>query len=52
MSLAEPRREITTLLTTLRNYLEQEYHERLDRVILFGSEAHRSGSKLDSAKIL
>jgi uncharacterized protein len=39
MSPAKPRHEITSLLTTLRNYLQQEYQERLDRVILFGSEA-------------
>lgn len=33
------RREISTILMLLREYLQQEYQERLDRIILFGSQA-------------
>jgi uncharacterized protein len=39
MSPVKPRHEITAILSSLSNYLQQEYQERLDRVILFGSEA-------------
>jgi predicted nucleotidyltransferase len=35
----EPDREILDVLISLRDYLKQEYQDRLDRVILFGSQA-------------
>jgi uncharacterized protein len=52
MSLTKPRREITSLLTTLRNYLQQEYQERLDRVILFGSEARGDATPQSDIDVL
>ena len=39
--------DLLTLLNSLRDYLQQEYQERLDRVILFGSQA-RGDAKSES----
>ena len=39
MPSTQTHREILTILMPLRNYLHQEYRERLDRIILFGSQA-------------
>jgi uncharacterized protein len=52
MSPAKPRHEINIILSSLRNYLQQEYQERLDRVILFGSEARGEATPESDIDIL
>lgn len=49
------RCEILTILTPLREYLQQEYQERLGRIILFGSQARgdaTSASDIDDLIVL
>ncbi len=42
-------RNISTILSVLKTYLQQEYSKRLFRIILFGSQAR--GSATDSSDI-
>jgi uncharacterized protein len=39
MSRIQPSRETLAILMPLREYLKQEYQDRFDRAILFGSQA-------------
>lgn len=44
--------EILTLLTPLRNYLKQEYQERLNQVVLFGSQSRGEATPASDIDIL
>jgi predicted nucleotidyltransferase len=44
--------EILTLLNPLRNYLRKEYQDRLNRVILFGSQARGDATPTSDIDIL
>ena len=44
--------EILTILTPLRDYLHQEYRERLDRIILFGSQARGDATAASDIDVL
>lgn len=44
--------EMLTLLNPLRNYLKQEYQDRLNRVILFGSQARGDATPASDIDIL
>ncbi len=39
MSIIQPNRKTLDILLPLRAYLQQEYQDRFDRAILFGSQA-------------
>ena len=45
-------REILTILTPLQEYLQQEYQERLDRIILFGSQARGDSTSASDIDVL
>ena len=49
MSTMHSNHKFLGILTTLQEYLQQEYQERLDRVILFGSQAR--GDAIDASDI-
>jgi uncharacterized protein len=49
MILTDKQSDVLTILAPLRDYLRQEYHERLDRLILFGSHARSEAT--DSSDI-
>jgi predicted nucleotidyltransferase len=44
--------EIAALLTSLREYLEREYQDRLDRMILFGSQARGDTTPTSDVDVL
>lgn len=46
------RRELLAILTPLQEYLQQEYQERLDRVILFGSHARQEATAASDIDVL
>jgi uncharacterized protein len=52
MDLVQTQREILSILTPLREYLQNEYHERLDRVILFGSQARGDATASSDIDVL
>ena len=52
MPPVQNRREILTLLTSLREYLQQEYQERLICVILFGSQARGDATAASDIDVL
>lgn len=52
MPPVQNRREILTLLTSLREYLQQEYQERLWSVILFGSQARGDATAASDIDVL
>ena len=45
-------REILTILDPVREYLQQEYQDRLDRIILFGSQARGEATPESDIDIL
>jgi predicted nucleotidyltransferase len=49
MSSIQLDRRILTILSSLKEYLRQEYRERFDRIILFGSQAR--GEATDASDI-
>ncbi|MBD2001311.1 nucleotidyltransferase domain-containing protein [Leptolyngbya sp. FACHB-541] len=52
MPSTQPRRKLLTILTPLREYLQQEYQERLDRIILFGSHARDEATDTSDIDVL
>ncbi len=44
--------EIQSVLTSLREYIQTEYQERLDRVILFGSQARGDATTSSDIDVL
>jgi predicted nucleotidyltransferase len=46
------RPEILTLLTPLQEYLQQEYQDRLDLMILFGSQARGDSTPTSDVDVL
>lgn len=52
MDPVQTKREILTILNPLREYLQNEYHERLDRVILFGSQARGDATTSSDIDVL
>ncbi len=48
----QPLREIDDVLTLLREYLQQEYQERLDRLILFGSHSRSEATVASDIDVL
>lgn len=44
--------ELLTILTSLREYLQQEYQERLDRVVLFGSHSRNEATAASDVDVL
>jgi uncharacterized protein len=44
--------KIATILTPLRDYLQREYQERLDRIVLFGSQARGEATAASDIDIL
>lgn len=52
MRPAQASPEILTLLNLLRNYLQQEYQDRLNQVILFGSQARDDATPASDIDVL
>lgn len=52
MVSVHPRREILDVLILLRAYLQQEYRDRLEQVILFGSQARGDATSDSDIDIL
>lgn len=48
----QARYEILNILTLLREYLQQEYQERLERIILFGSQARGDATSASDIDVL
>jgi uncharacterized protein len=47
-----PHRDILNLLMPLRDYLQQEYRDRLEHVILFGSQARGDATAASDIDVL
>lgn len=45
MASLRPTESILPVLKTLKDYLKEEYQDRLDRVILFGSQARKEATE-------
>lgn len=52
MSTVEPNPETLDILMPLRDYLKQQYQDRLDRVILFGSQARGEATAASDIDVL
>lgn len=50
--MLQTQRKTVNVLIPLRNYLQQEYQERLDRVILFGSQARGNATTSSDIDVL
>jgi predicted nucleotidyltransferase len=48
----QPHREISAILTPLREYLQHEYQDRLERIILFGSQARGEATAASDIDVL
>ena len=48
----QKHKQLSTMLTPLRAYFQQEYQTRLDRLILFGSQARGEASLTSDIDIL
>jgi uncharacterized protein len=52
MSTTQPNRETLDMLLPLRAYLQQEYQDRFDRAILFGSRARGDATATSDIDVL
>lgn len=48
----QPSQKILDILMRLKDYLRQEYHERFDRAILFGSQARGDATEDSDIDVL
>lgn len=52
LPIIQPNREILDILIPLRDYFKQEYQDRFDRAILFGSQARGDASAASDIDVL
>jgi predicted nucleotidyltransferase len=52
MSTTQPKRETLNILLLLRAYLQQEYQDRFDRAILFGSQSRGDATAASDIDVL
>lgn len=52
MASPRPTASVLAILQSLKNYLQEEYRDRLDRVILFGSQAREEATEDSDIDVL
>jgi uncharacterized protein len=52
MTSVQPRREILNILIPLQDYLQQEYRDRLEHIILFGSQGRGEATSASDIDVL
>ncbi|MBD0336833.1 MAG: nucleotidyltransferase domain-containing protein [Cyanobacteria bacterium Co-bin13] len=52
MASLRPTDSVLTILKSLKDYLEEEYQDRLDQVILFGSQAREEATEDSDIDVL
>lgn len=52
MPVVQPNPDILKVLIPLKNYLKQEYQDRFDRAILFGSQARGDATLVSDVDVL